>query len=225
MRFLVLTMCACLTILSACGDTPTVSTERPTTQAESSLFDRPRPCCRAMTAQCLSCVADQSVEEYCEDHPITIGCPEIAPIEAPYNCRTREVWLPTKQAWCCENEGLGCIPEGEECTTSGSRGFPAIPCEEGLVCDIHDEGAPHVDLPNRGTCEEPLTCDYPYTLCKNRRQCANKLGGSPWIWRCVEKRHCKPSRCGLDANCDTTFCTRDCRQPRRGRFGHCVSWW
>ena len=33
-----------------------------------------RMCCKAMTAQCLACSQDVTVEEYCRDHPRTVGC-------------------------------------------------------------------------------------------------------------------------------------------------------
>jgi len=48
---------------------------------------------------------------------------------------------------------------GSPCSTSGTRGFPPVPCSSGpndsteLECVIFDEGAPEVDLPNRGTCQ------------------------------------------------------------------------
>jgi len=33
-------------------------------------------CCKAMTAQCLSCFAGKSIEEFCQRNPNTMGCPE-----------------------------------------------------------------------------------------------------------------------------------------------------
>ena len=34
-------------------------------------------CCRARTAECLSCIKGQSISEYCRDNPGTVGCPGI----------------------------------------------------------------------------------------------------------------------------------------------------
>ena len=34
-------------------------------------------CCEAITATCLACSADQTVEEYCRDHPDTVGCSDL----------------------------------------------------------------------------------------------------------------------------------------------------
>ena len=31
-------------------------------------------CCRAMTAQCLACTLGQSIQQYCESNPYTLGC-------------------------------------------------------------------------------------------------------------------------------------------------------
>jgi len=48
----------------------------------SEMFDMrlgcpaPRICCKAMTAQCLSCLSGESIEEFCQRKPHTMGCPE-----------------------------------------------------------------------------------------------------------------------------------------------------
>ena len=34
----------------------------------------PRPCCKALTAECLSCSEGLTVDEYCEYKPKTMGC-------------------------------------------------------------------------------------------------------------------------------------------------------
>ena len=36
-------------------------------------------CCKAHTAECLACGECQSVEEYCAEHPVTFGCPDLEP--------------------------------------------------------------------------------------------------------------------------------------------------
>ena len=35
---------------------------------------KPRACCRARTAQCLSCVTGLSIFQYCHQNPDTVGC-------------------------------------------------------------------------------------------------------------------------------------------------------
>ncbi|KAI0564499.1 hypothetical protein FGB62_25g634 [Gracilaria domingensis] len=52
---------------------------------------------------------------------------------------------------CCVESDVRCLRRGELCSTAGSRIAP-IPCAEGLVCRIFDEGFPAVDRPNRGVC-------------------------------------------------------------------------
>merc|ERR1719483_2073473 len=37
---------------------------------------RPRACCKALIASCLSCSAGQSIEQYCQSNPRTHGCPK-----------------------------------------------------------------------------------------------------------------------------------------------------
>ena len=32
-------------------------------------------CCRANSAECLSCQFGQTIEEYCQNNPRTVGCP------------------------------------------------------------------------------------------------------------------------------------------------------
>jgi hypothetical protein len=36
--------------------------------------DTPTVCCKALTAECLSCQEDTSLDEYCEENPHTTGC-------------------------------------------------------------------------------------------------------------------------------------------------------
>jgi len=38
--------------------------------------DKPRACCKAANARCLSCVAGISEQEFCAKHPSTCGCPQ-----------------------------------------------------------------------------------------------------------------------------------------------------
>ena len=33
-----------------------------------------RPCCRARTAECLACTLGQTVQQYCQSNPQTVGC-------------------------------------------------------------------------------------------------------------------------------------------------------
>merc|ERR1740121_3193869 len=40
----------------------------------TSCLEPPKPCCRALTADCLACSAKQTVEEYCAENPDTVGC-------------------------------------------------------------------------------------------------------------------------------------------------------
>ncbi len=40
--------------------------------------EEPKACCLAMTASCLACAEDISVEEYCVKNPDTIGCEEFS---------------------------------------------------------------------------------------------------------------------------------------------------
>lgn len=66
---------------------------------------------------------------------------------------------------------------GSPCSTSGTRGFPPVLCNNGseldgeltleLVCVIFDEGDPDVDIPNRGTCQ-PRSLDRPPTPMQSR---------------------------------------------------------
>merc|ERR1719188_2264495 len=60
---------------------PCPSAEQGWSKCESSakvtncLEQTPHACCRAMTAECLSCSAGQTEEEYCAENPSTEGCP------------------------------------------------------------------------------------------------------------------------------------------------------
>ena len=43
-----------------------------------SVAQAPKICCKAMTAQCLSCAAGKTLEEYCSKHPSIMGCPTLS---------------------------------------------------------------------------------------------------------------------------------------------------
>ena len=42
-------------------------------------------CCRAYTAECLSCQVGQTVEEYCQYNPQTVGCKGMFLLDVPSN--------------------------------------------------------------------------------------------------------------------------------------------
>ena len=44
------------------------------TESSDNSPNTPRACCYANTAECLSCGAGISVDEYCRRYPRTIGC-------------------------------------------------------------------------------------------------------------------------------------------------------
>lgn len=46
-------------------------TDEPTQESNSQI------CCQAMTASCLACQANMTIEEYCEENPETAGCEEL----------------------------------------------------------------------------------------------------------------------------------------------------
>lgn len=50
---------------------PPLCAQAPAKQSTSALS---RPCCKALTAQCLSCAEGLELDAYCELHPQTIGC-------------------------------------------------------------------------------------------------------------------------------------------------------
>ena len=59
-----------------------------------------------MTASCLSCSQNKSIEEFCKN-PENNSIPGCKIFGKKY-CLTKEVWSQEKKEWCCENEKLGC---------------------------------------------------------------------------------------------------------------------
>lgn len=58
---------------SACANA-TEANETMANGTEMAADAIPGPCCKAMNAQCMSCAAGLSEEEYCKENPATVGC-------------------------------------------------------------------------------------------------------------------------------------------------------
>ena len=43
-------------------------------------------CCRARTAECLSCISGQTIPEYCRENPGTVGCQGMSTSSNRINC-------------------------------------------------------------------------------------------------------------------------------------------
>lgn len=74
---------------------------KPATQPKAPVEETapPKACCMAMTAQCLSCSADMSPEQYCNQAGLGAGV-QAADCDEYFNCMTREVFNARKQAYC-----------------------------------------------------------------------------------------------------------------------------
>jgi len=82
------------------------STSAPTTTTSTttSTSTTQKICCRAMTASCMACSANQSVEKFCEENPNVVGCKESECKDADNGRKdatgdTCEVYWQNK-AWC-----------------------------------------------------------------------------------------------------------------------------
>merc|ERR1712176_1269170 len=76
----------------------------------------PRPCCRAMTAQCLSCAAGQTEAEYCKLNPQTVGCPRKCCKALTLQCLSCAADQ-TEEEYCADNPTFpDCVPELVACT-------------------------------------------------------------------------------------------------------------
>ena len=63
---------------------------------------------------------------------------------------------------CTAGSGSTSLPEGARCTTQRSRGqSEPVPCAEGLVCHIQDQGMIQADRPNSGVCAQACTSRRP----------------------------------------------------------------
>merc|ERR1711977_814960 len=58
---------------SACANA-TEANETMANGTEMAADAIPGPCCKAMNAQCMSCAAGVSEEDYCKENPATVGC-------------------------------------------------------------------------------------------------------------------------------------------------------
>lgn len=67
------------------------------TRNGAELEDKP-VCCRAMTATCLACAAEISIDDYCKENPKTVGCANFQNLstEKPYhkkNSYSKKNWI------------------------------------------------------------------------------------------------------------------------------------
>jgi hypothetical protein len=85
---------------------------------------KPEPvCCKAMTAQCLSCAAGVSVIDYCRKNPGTNGCPIIEPMCALIRCKAGTVCI----------EGKGCVKKPPVCCRAMTA--QCLSCSAGVSID------------------------------------------------------------------------------------------
>ena len=70
----------------------------------------------------------------------------------PLDCESESINFFDRRK-CCIEKMIGCVKQGERCSTGGSL-VPPIPCEKGLTCVLSDFGFPAADRPTSGRCRK-----------------------------------------------------------------------
>lgn len=87
------------------ADAPSTCVNPNEIRSTDSPTDTPRACCRALTAECLACNADMTVEEFCARNEQVIGCPTESPTRTPdIVCADR-----TKRKFCSSRDGCAWV--------------------------------------------------------------------------------------------------------------------
>merc|ERR1719223_1264281 len=108
----------------------------------------PRKCCRAMTAECLSCAAGVSEAEYCAANPRTYGCepPRMCCMAMISSCLACSAGI-SEAEYCAANPNtVGCEPAptkaapimgADKCTWGPS--YWCSSKENALACGLNEE--------------------------------------------------------------------------------------
>jgi len=108
--------------------------------------DEPKICCMAMTADCLSCSAGLSKQEYCKENPSTAGCEDEAepvpvPVpEEPVSVPEEPVLIPQVEQAAEQTAGVGA---GQACCQALTPQCQA--CKEGTTVKEYCEKYPSTD--------------------------------------------------------------------------------
>lgn len=99
----------------------------------------PAPCCKALTAKCLSCVEGVSEAQYCESNPATVGCEEESK-EKEEEIPSSEVSTPPTP--CCMALTADCLSCSQGLTVQEfcERNPEEIGCEDAGSLPVQDEG-------------------------------------------------------------------------------------
>lgn len=118
-----------------CG---TMSAPTPALEGSDSNGRPAKPCCKALTAECLACAAHQTEEEYCAQHAETTGCAVLHGKPVPYLVQLKSTTATTtllSYTHCCRGNTSSCLAcladqtEEEHCADHpATKGCPGEPC-------------------------------------------------------------------------------------------------
>jgi len=157
---------------------------------------RPRPCCKALTADCMSCAAGLAVEDYCAGagNAGIVGCPEVLARALPRPCCL--AMSPT-----CLACSTGQTVEEYCAVNPGKYGCPELPSR----CP------PSAPRPLSNCSEEELhgaTCGYGKVSCPDGSEFHSihaVCAGSRWM-TAMARVECPPTRCCMDATAECQAC-------------------
>jgi len=146
---------------------PKPATSKPTAPkpatAEPTAPKTAKPCCFAMTANCLACAAGMSETEYCAKNPKTAGCPQ-----QNGNVPSDSVLCPGKAESdycdctgdCTEKPEFCTCEEAQKCCAGKDSGIPSdsVLCPGKAKSDYCDCTGDCTEMPEFCTCEEAQKC-------------------------------------------------------------------
>ena len=162
-------------------------------EGKGCVKDAPKPCCLAITAQCLACAVGVTQAKYCAKNPRTVGCPVADPTCALIRC---------KEGYTCI-EGKGCVKDQHPPICCRAMHAQCLACTEGstvgeyCLANPKTAGCPAIE-PNEP--KEPHMCiDKSPKFCQKRLKHLGGKSGGYTAKLCGRKkftRECQQS-CGL----------------------------
>merc|ERR1719330_611583 len=176
----------------------------------------------AMTAECLSCSANQTEAEYCAEHPDTEGCPRACCMALTAECLSCSAGQ-TEAEYCAEYPDTAGCPQAccqamtAECLSCQAGQTEAEYCAANpdtagcvaLLQTVREEchEGDHVPCPGSGNmCAGdqccPRTAEHPYTFpCPSASSTMVGCENDTKVADCVQKHAVEPCCMGLTADC------------------------
>jgi len=174
-----------------------------------------RACCRALTAECMSCSQGLTVEEYCEKNKGTkvIGCPKPEPVDK--TSPIAPVVDPKPPVVCCLAMTASCLSCSEGVTVNEycEKKPQTFGCPTTNECHMNikdTEKCEKIEL--RGKCHKKVHQKNCYATCNRCRGVCTNRKGDDWCVKRANKAAARGRNMCTKNIINTRHCRKTCRQ-------------